>query len=345
MGRAAESVRAGARRFVVVAACVAATVAEAQAVFHWVDAQGDDHYTNDVNAVPKRYRRQAEREAGAIEAPPVVDAGAAEPNVPGFEVLPPTNAAPRAARVTDAGQPPASVRAREYGTIVLDPISPQLEEKDAVVIRRAVEAVSKGAAFVWLGGLRQDVHVEVVESDAALAAHGAPAWAGGFAQSSTKVFLCGPSVGSFTVRPRPYELVLTHEVAHAVQLQLTGAARLPRWFTEGFAMYVAGDESAASLDDLAWFSHQSQGRPLAAAFKRLDSRAAVTMAYGISVYGFRALAKRTDEAGLVKVLEAIGEGDTLEGALARGAGVSLDELDASVARSLVPHYHERATAP
>lgn len=333
-------------RPLVLAVGVVSAVASAQTIFHWVDADGQDHFTNELTAVPKRYRAKAMKAAaldGDRDEP--VAAAVADAGTSGDSAFTRTNPPPPEKPVVLKRPTEPEPTARTSGTIVLGPMPDTISATDQAVIRRAVATVTAGSAFVWLGGLREDVRVDVVASDAELAAHGAPAWAGGFATSSTQVFLCGPSVGALAIRPRPYVEVLTHEVAHAVQLQLTGRVHLPRWFTEGFAMYVAGDDSAAALDDLAWFSHQTKGRPLEAAFGQLKSREDVVTAYGMATYGFRKLIEKTGRSGMVDLLESIREGTAFEAALQKHAGLSLAELDGAVAESLAPHFHERATAP
>lgn len=83
----------------------------------------------------------------------------------------------------------------------------------------------------------------------------APDWGAGVAYPDRGIIVL-PAYASRRASPQDLPRVLRHELAHVALQRWLGALRSPRWFTEGYATWTAGqfDESAAWLLRLAFLT-------------------------------------------------------------------------------------------
>lgn len=83
----------------------------------------------------------------------------------------------------------------------------------------------------------------------------APAWGSGVAFPDAGLIVL-PAWGEGRGPPHELPRVLRHELAHVALQRFLGPARIPRWFSEGYATWSAGqlDESAAWILRLAFLS-------------------------------------------------------------------------------------------
>ncbi len=151
-------------------------------------------------------------------------------------------------------------------------------------------------------------------------------------------------------------MVLHYELAHAQQYQWSGAQNVPRWFAEGYAMYVAEDEPAASPADIAWwairhgdgaplqnaFSAASPARPQVRGHERADH---ALMDYGLSLEAVTLLVKLGQESGISLLLRTLSENVPFAQAFQRTFRMELPEFERLLLAKLRPAYQERAEEP
>jgi hypothetical protein len=225
-----------------------------------------------------------------------------------------------------------------------------LKPGDETVLREAVAAAVGSDRLQALGGLRRSVHLEVLDTISDVQRLGAPEWAGGFCTGPTRIYLLSPYIGlGGGGRPRPWNEMALHELAHAQLRQWAGSTALPRWFNEGYAMYVARQDPYASPSDIAWWAIRFGGeRPLAntwstpSAARPPPALSQVTFAYGVSNEGVRFYAEAFGEPSLKGLLRALHEGSPFELAFERASGLELREFERRFIEHLRPAFHDRA---
>ena len=224
---------------------------------------------------------------------------------------------------------------------------------DAQVLLTAVQFALDSPKLKAFGGLLKTIQLDVIEKSDDVRLRGAPEWAGGFAVSATQVYLLSPYIGQVGYgKPRQWSQMTLHEVAHAQQRQWSGSRQVPRWFVEGYAVYVSGEELGASREDVAWWAiERGQGTPLTNAFRPGAGRAVLRgaeradhalMDYGLAAEGVRLMVATRNEGAVAAVLEGLHEGLEFDAAFKRAMGVEIKEFEVQLLASLRPDFHQRA---
>ncbi len=134
-----------------------------------------------------------------------------------------------------------------------------------------------------------------------------------------------------TDQPEANAQTIRHEVLHAVFLQRTQNAfnAPPRWLTEGFSLFLAGDEIAPeNIDALRQLDRDGQLfslRSLNGSFPATEQE--LTIAYVESYSALRYIVEEFGAQKLKALLAAIREGNATDDAFERALGVTVGELD------------------
>ena len=315
-------------------------------VYRWVDKAGEEHFTNDRTTVPK----------GAKVLP-------FEPGEPDVAIGNPARPAapaevPAAASTAPVKTPPTSLAKRRDdvdpdATVELGELPRSLKQGDAEVILGAVQRALESQRLKTFGGLRKTVHLDLIERADDPRLGRMPEWAVGFAVSATQVYLLSPYIGAVGYgRPRNWGEIALHEIAHAQQAQWSGTSPVPRWFKEGYAMYVATEEPAVSLEDVAWWAIQKgEGAPLSNAFKPGATRPELRGAeradhagydYTMSYEAVKLMVTTKNEAAIFTLLRGLRDGLDFNAAFKKAMGLELRDFEALLLERLKPHFHQRA---
>lgn len=151
-----------------------------------------------------------------------------------------------------------------------------------------------------------------------------PEWAAGAARPNDReiVLMLGGRTGRHDV-PR----TLTHELAHVALHDATGGVRVPRWFDEGTARFLAGEHGV--IDERA-LAHARIARArfdldaLSASFPA-DSEGAAR-AYAISARAIRILVDRNGTDVLARIADRVEQGVPFKEALLVESGLRPWEL-------------------
>ena len=133
------------------------------------------------------------------------------------------------------------------------------------------------------------------------------------------------------VLPEDSIAAIRHEVLHAVFLQRTENAfnDPPRWLTEGFSMFLSGEEiPPENIDILRQLDSEGQLfslRSLNAGFPSTDRER--TIAYLESYSALRYIIEEFGTQKLKALLAAISEGNATDDAFVQALGVTVGELD------------------
>jgi hypothetical protein len=303
-------------------------------VYVWTDARGEQHFTDDLGAVPKGV---TVRTSDGDE----------------ISVVPATGSARKLpASKAGTGEPSAKPAddAELHPTLELKPLPSSLKPGDDAVLREAVVRALRLERLAAMGGLRRTVFLEVLDSMDEVRRRGAPEWAGGFTTGPTQVYLLSPAIGTLTGgRPRDWDEMTAHELAHAQLWQWAGGQQ-PRWFKEGYAMWVASQAPHASTEDIAWWAVRHGGpRPLSAAWNAphpttapIGERVQVIDSYGVSCEGLRFFVERFGAGALRAVVTGMQEGARFADAFRAASGQSEEAFEQAFLEHLRPAFHERA---
>ena len=133
------------------------------------------------------------------------------------------------------------------------------------------------------------------------------------------------------VRPEDSATAIRHEVLHAVFLQRTENAfnNPPRWLTEGFSLFLSGEEiPPENIELLRQLDSEGQLfslRSLNAGFPTTDRER--TIAYLESYSALRYIIEEFGTEKLKTLLAAISEGNATDDAFMQALGVTVGELD------------------
>jgi hypothetical protein len=143
------------------------------------------------------------------------------------------------------------------------------------------------------------------------------------------------------MRTDPFSLedTLKHELCHLLLHQHIGDDRLPRWLDEGLCQWVSGgipdivlDQKRSRLNRAILSGRTIPMRALSAGFPRDAER--LTLAYEQSKSFVLFLVGRFGREGIVRMLERMRQGLSVERALESSFSVSLVELERDWQRSL-----------
>ena len=227
-----------------------------------------------------------------------------------------------------AGLAPATARAQSAPvridsgrfTIVCYP-------RDSLLGRSLVSTAIASDSFPGLPRPREHVLVAIAPDAATFRewGQGAPEWGAALAfPASRRIVIQGRSAGSDAGDPRA---TLRHELAHLALHEYLGDLP-PRWFDEGYAGYAAGEwrrESALTTN----LALALRGMPTLDELEDRFAHGATTAeeAYALSYQAVLDLAKLDPEHGLARLFPLWRETGSLDKALRRGYGITLDEFE------------------
>jgi tetratricopeptide (TPR) repeat protein len=149
-----------------------------------------------------------------------------------------------------------------------------------------------------------------------------PEWAEGINDGTIRV----PARG--LDRPTPHlTRILRHELAHSFVAEKTGG-NCPTWLQEGISQWLEGGDPSREDGRLAIAARQKQLAPLLtleAPFRNLSEFDAA-MAYAESLSAVAHIVRKRGEAGVVRLLSALGDGLPSEEALPVSLALSYPEL-------------------
>jgi hypothetical protein len=188
-----------------------------------------------------------------------------------------------------------------------------------------------GAAFAEYArrfGFRpQDSIAVSLQSEAAFQDARTPEWAAGVNDGSIRLPVGGHTGTKLT--PRQVAL-LRHELAHSFIAARTGG-NCPTWLQEGVSQWLEGGDPAREDAALAPTARQGKLHPLLtleAPFQALPP-ADVPRAYAESLSAVAHIIRRRTEAGVVRLLNALGDGHPSEEALPVALALSYPEFQKS----------------
>lgn len=152
-------------------------------------------------------------------------------------------------------------------------------------------------------------------------------WAAGTAYpAQSKIFLSLDAHDFFSK-----DDIALHEIAHIAVYRAAGKHRLPRWFEEGMAIYLAGEELVSRVETATAASIFSELPALATYTRRFPSATGeARLAYAVGSLFVAYLANAHDlEANLPKLFAEIRAGKSFRGAVRMTFGRTLDQLEAS----------------
>jgi hypothetical protein len=173
----------------------------------------------------------------------------------------------------------------------------------------------------------QDPITVVLQTEAAFQDARTPEWAAGVNDGSIRVpmgGLEGQTMG------RRLVAVLRHELAHSFIAARTGG-NCPTWLQEGISQWLEGGDPAREDAGLAAAARQGRLHPLLtleAPFQTLPA-ADVPRAYAESLSAVAHIIRRRTEKGVVRLLNALGDGHPSEEALPVALALSYPEFQKS----------------
>ena len=188
-----------------------------------------------------------------------------------------------------------------------------------------------GAAFVEYArrfGFRpQDPIAVVLQTEATFQDPRTPEWAAGVNDGSIRLPVGGQSGTKLTARQ---VALLRHELAHSFIAARTGG-NCPTWLQEGVSQWLEGGDPAREDAGLAPLARAGKLHPLLtleAPFQGLPA-ADVPRAYAESLSAVAHIIRRRGEAGLVRLLNALGDRHPSEEALPVALALSYPEFQKS----------------
>ena len=229
---------------------------------------------------------------------------------------------------TAAAQAPDPFQTVRRGPVVLHFAGEQRALAERVMERLGTQASLPALPADVLVG--DTVNVYLAPDEAAwdrLTGGAAPEWGAGIARPDEGVIVL-PTFDWEQTPPHTVYRTLRHELAHVALQRYLGAARTPRWFTEGYAQWAAGEwrwDSAWQLR-LAFLGGESprlDSLTLHWPVGELDAR----MAYMLSASALAYLVERSGERGLRIFLEAWRDDRDFDTAFRRVYGLTLGQFE------------------
>ena len=165
-----------------------------------------------------------------------------------------------------------------------------------------------------------------------------PDWGAGVAFPDSGVIVL-PGYASERVLTRDLPRVLRHELAHVALQRHLGAARVPRWFTEGYATWAAGqlDTDAAWLLRVAFLMRRTP--PLdSLVLEWPRGQADARIAYLLSASAIEYLVENGGERALTLFLERWRESGDFDAALRDTYGLTFGQLERYWGRAVRRRY-------
>lgn len=188
---------------------------------------------------------------------------------------------------------------------------------------------------------RAPVTVEVAGSEdelTRLSGGGLPEWGAGFAFPATRTVVL-PAFGRRNRDPQALLRTLRHELAHIALRDAVAPARVPRWFDEGYARWVAGEWSTGAEWRLRLAFALNRTPPLDSISFAWPARSVeAEVAYLLSVSAVGYLLEQGGEEGLTRFLRRWRDMGSLDAALRATYGRTLGQLEHDWQRSVKARY-------
>jgi tetratricopeptide (TPR) repeat protein len=228
--------------------------------------------------------------------------------------------APSPGKTTAAQAKPAQFRVRYDGSVN--------EPLGMAVVRALTDAYAEFARR--LGGSPDEPITVVLQTEARFQGGAPPTWADGINDGTIRVAVQGLE------GPTPHLVrVLRHELAHSFIAART-AENCPTWIQEGIAQWLEGGDPNRGDASLAAAARAGKLIPLLSLegpFQTL-SESDATLAYAESLSAVAYVLSRSGEAGLVRILSALGDRMPSEEALPVALALSYPELQRAWTDSL-----------
>lgn len=156
-----------------------------------------------------------------------------------------------------------------------------------------------------------------------------PAWAGALFDGRIKI-----PAGGVNEKTEALEKVVYHEYTHAVVHRLS-KGRSPIWLNEGIAQYEEGKSTGAYSEVLRGLAESGKLslRSLEGSFMGLNARNAQN-AYLLSLSATERIIRDNGFSSVRRILEGVGNGESLDSAISSALYLSYDEMERSWAESL-----------
>jgi len=167
-----------------------------------------------------------------------------------------------------------------------------------------------------------------------------PGYASGVAYPARGLILLSLTAPESGERPA-MESLLRHELAHVALHRRVRGASVPRWFTEGLAVQLAGGQNLARIRALWGASSGDHLLPLSQLSRSFPSRAfEVNVAYAQSASLVGYLMRRPDgRESLSAAFDEMAQGAAFDDAIEHAYGMDLGALEAHWRADLQERYH------
>ncbi|HJT54492.1 MAG TPA: peptidase MA family metallohydrolase, partial [Candidatus Angelobacter sp.] len=185
-----------------------------------------------------------------------------------------------------------------------------------------------------LGATPKNIYVSLYTDEAFFDVTQAPAWSAALNDGKIRIPISGVS----SVTPE-LERVLRHELTHSFVAQIAHG-RAPQWLNEGIAEFEQGANTTsfgATLANLYSSGHQVPLNLLEGDFDSLDKPEAI-VAYAESLAAVEYIISTYGVSDLARILQRLGEGQSIESALRTTIHGGYKELDAEVTDYLKKTY-------
>ena len=185
-----------------------------------------------------------------------------------------------------------------------------------------------------LGASPRNIYVSLYTDQAFFDVTQAPAWSAALNDGKIRIPISGVS----SVTPE-LARVLRHELTHSFVAQITHG-RAPQWLNEGIAELEQGANTSSFGSRLATLyssGHQVPLNMLEANFDTLDKSEAL-VAYAESLAAVEYISSTYGVSDVARILQRLGEGESVETALRNTIHAGYKELDAEVTQYLQKSY-------
>jgi hypothetical protein len=185
-----------------------------------------------------------------------------------------------------------------------------------------------------LGASPRNIYVSLYTDQAFFDVTQAPAWSAALNDGKIRIPISGVS----SVTPE-LARVLRHELTHSFVAQITHG-RAPQWLNEGIAELEQGANTTSFGSRLATLyssGHQVPLNMLEANFDMLDKSEAL-VAYAESLAAVEYISSTYGVSDVARILQRLGQGESIETALRNTIHAGYKELDAEVTEYLQKSY-------